>query len=332
MTPIAGYLSAIRSIVVSPAPGRPGTGARRARGAGLDRRPRGPPLAGRRRRARCARWSGRSGSSSRDGALPFWDLLRTKVAAAAVVTASDRTRGRAGCSSWRSPTSRCIDRLRLAARAPGSTCSPARPGAGKSLLIDALGLALGRAGGHVAGPARARRRARVEALFDRVPEPLIARPRGERRGDGRPRGSTTRPCTAGRLAGDHRAPRRDPRPARPAAAARRGLAARPARRVRRPRRRRGRPSRRAVERWRANRAALAELAIDPRELQRRLELLEHEAAEIDGGPASGRARRPSSPAQLAAAQHAETIASGAVDRPRRAAGRGTRRPRAGRGG
>jgi DNA repair protein RecN (Recombination protein N) len=66
-----------------------------------------------------------------------------------------------------------------------------------------------------------------------------------------------------------------------------------------------------VERWRANRAALAELAIDPRELARRVDLLEHEVTEI------GEARlRPGEAdeirARLAAAQHGEAIARGAA--------------------
>ena len=67
----------------------------------------------------------------------------------------------------------------------------------------------------------------------------------------------------------------------------------------------------AVERWRANRAALAELAIDPRELARRVDLLEHEAAEI----AAARLRPGEADeirARLAAAQHGEAIARGAA--------------------
>ena len=47
----------------------------------------------------------------------------------------------------------------------------------------------------------------------------------------------------------------------------------------------------AVERWRANRAALAELAMDPRELLRRLEILEHEASGDRGRPAAARRGR-----------------------------------------
>ena len=67
----------------------------------------------------------------------------------------------------------------------------------------------------------------------------------------------------------------------------------------------------AVERWRANRAALAELAIEPRELARRLDLLEHEATEI----AAARLRPGEADeirARLAAAQHGEAIARGAA--------------------
>ena len=66
-----------------------------------------------------------------------------------------------------------------------------------------------------------------------------------------------------------------------------------------------------VERWRANRAALAELAIDPRELARRVDLLEHEVAEIAGArlrPGEAEEIR----TRLAAAQHGEAIARGAA--------------------
>jgi DNA repair protein RecN (Recombination protein N) len=68
----------------------------------------------------------------------------------------------------------------------------------------------------------------------------------------------------------------------------------------------------AVEAWRKNEAALAELGLDPRELTRRLELQEHQAAEIAGAKL-----RPGEAAELvarlAAAQHGETIARGSVE-------------------
>ena len=201
-----------------------------------------------------------------------------------------------------------IDRLRLAL-APGLNVLTGETGAGKSLLIDALGLALGaradstlvRHGADIA---------RVEALFDRLPEPLIAT--REVSATGR---STARlddeTVTAGRLGsvtgplveihGQHDQQRlldedwqRDllddfggHGEARAAVAD-------------------------AVERWRTNRTAMAALTMDPRAILRRQELLEHEASEIAAG-----ALRPGEALeithQLAAAQHSETIASGAAD-------------------
>ena len=67
----------------------------------------------------------------------------------------------------------------------------------------------------------------------------------------------------------------------------------------------------AVERWRENRARLDAAALDPREVARRLELLEHEATEI-----AGARLRPGEAdeitARLTAAQHGEAIARGAA--------------------
>ncbi len=201
-----------------------------------------------------------------------------------------------------------IDRLRLAL-GPGLNVLTGETGAGKSLLIDALGLALGaRADStlvrHGADTAR------VEALFDRLPEPLIAV--REVAATGR---STARlddeTVTAGRLGlvtgplveihGQHDQQRlldedwqRDLLDAYGGhGGPRAGVSE-------------------AVERWRTNRSALAALSMDPRELLRRQELLEHEAVEIAaGGLRPGEAAEIT--AQLAAAQHAETIASGAVE-------------------
>jgi DNA repair protein RecN (Recombination protein N) len=200
-----------------------------------------------------------------------------------------------------------IDRLRLELGA-GLNVITGETGAGKSLLIDALGLALGSRAdtGLVRHGADT---ARVEALFDRVPEALIAV--REVAASGR---STARlddeAVTAARLAeevgplveihGQHDQQRllderwqRDlldgfggHEPLRAEMAA-------------------------AVERWRTNRAALAELAIDPREVGRRLELLEHEAAEI----AAARLRAGEADeirTRLAAAQHGEAIARGSA--------------------
>ncbi|HYO44175.1 MAG TPA: DNA repair protein RecN [Candidatus Limnocylindrales bacterium] len=200
-----------------------------------------------------------------------------------------------------------IDRLRLPLAA-GLNVLTGETGAGKSLLIDALGLATG-ARADTSLVRHGAESARVEALFDRVPEPLIAA--REVSPTGR---STARlddeTVTAGRLAiatdglveihGQHDQQRlldedwqRDlldayggHEEARAAVGA-------------------------AVDRWRANRAALAALTMDPRELLRRLEIVAHEAEEIEAGRL-----RPGEADEitrlLAAAQHGETIAQGAV--------------------
>ena len=65
-----------------------------------------------------------------------------------------------------------IERLRLELE-PGLNVLTGETGAGKSLLIDALGLALG-ARADTSLVRHGAEVARVEALFDRVPEPLIA--------------------------------------------------------------------------------------------------------------------------------------------------------------
>jgi DNA repair protein RecN (Recombination protein N) len=200
-----------------------------------------------------------------------------------------------------------IDRLRLTL-GPGLNVITGETGAGKSLLIDALGLVAG-ARADTGLIRHGAEMARVEALFDRLPEPLIAV--REVASGGR---STARlddlATTASRLAdevgplieihGQHDQQRLlDERWQRDLldafgghGTARIAMAD-------------------AVERWRANRAALAELAIDPRELARRVDLLEHEAAEIDAAklrPGEAEGIR----ARLSAAQHGEAIARGAA--------------------
>ncbi len=200
-----------------------------------------------------------------------------------------------------------IERLRLEL-APGLNVFTGETGAGKSLLIDALGLATGvRADTtlvrHGADAAR------VTALFDRVPEPLIAV--REVAVNGR---STARlddePVTAARLAdvcgalveihGQHDQQRLlDERWQRDLLDAFGGHATMRATMAD------------AVDRWRANRAALAELELDPREISRRLAVSEHETAEITAARL-----RPGEAAEirgrLEAAQHGEAIARGAA--------------------
>ena len=200
-----------------------------------------------------------------------------------------------------------IERLRLEL-APGLNVFTGETGAGKSLLIDAVGLATG-ARADTSLVRHGAETARVTALFDRLPEPLIAV--REVSISGR---STARlddeAVTAARLAdaagslveihGQNDQQRLlDERWQRDLldafgghAELRDAMAA-------------------VVDRWRANRAALAELEMDPRELTRRLELSEHEAAEIaaarlrPGEAAEIRAR-------LEAAQHGEAIARGTL--------------------
>jgi DNA repair protein RecN (Recombination protein N) len=200
-----------------------------------------------------------------------------------------------------------IDRLRLRLE-PGLNVLTGETGAGKSLLIDALGLVLGdradtslvRHGASVA---------RVEALFDRLPEPLIAirevgaggrstarlddeavtaarladvvRPLVEIHGQHEQSGLLDEPRQRDLLDafGDHEALRA-------------AMAS-------------------AVARWRANRIALEDLALDPREVERRLELLRHEVDEIATAvvrPGEVDELR----SRLAAARHGEAIARGAA--------------------
>jgi DNA repair protein RecN (Recombination protein N) len=200
-----------------------------------------------------------------------------------------------------------IDRLRLSF-ANGLNVLTGETGAGKSLVIDALGLVIGQRAdtGSIRHGAET---ARVEALFDRTPEPLIAVREVAQGGR-----STARlddvATTASRLAdevgplveihGQHEQQRlldeRRQRELLDAFGDHEALCG--AMTV-------------AVERWRANRAALAELAIEPRELARRIDLLEHEVAEIaDAGLRAGEADELRS--RLDAAQHGEAIARGAA--------------------
>ena len=200
-----------------------------------------------------------------------------------------------------------IDRLRLTLER-GLNVITGETGAGKSLLIDALGLVRGARAD--AGVIRhGAESARVEALFDRLPEPLIVVREVATGGRSSARLDDLA-TTASRLAdevgglieihGQHDQQKLlDERWQRDLldafgrhAPARAAMAD-------------------VVERWQANRAALAELAMDPRELARRVDLLEHEVGEIS------RARlRPGEAdeirTRLTAAQHGEAIARGAA--------------------
>jgi DNA repair protein RecN (Recombination protein N) len=200
-----------------------------------------------------------------------------------------------------------IERVRITFAA-GFNVLTGETGAGKSLLIDALGLALGAR----ADPGLVRHgadTARVEALFDRLPEPLVcvrevgANGRSVARVD-------DETVTAGRLASvagplveihgqrdqgrllDERWQRELLDGYGGHAAERSAVAA-------------------AVAAWRENQAALVALAIDPLELERRIALLEHEAEEIAGArlvPGEAAAIR----ARLDASRHGEAIARGSA--------------------
>jgi DNA repair protein RecN (Recombination protein N) len=200
-----------------------------------------------------------------------------------------------------------IDRLRLEFDA-GLNVITGETGAGKSLLIDALGLAMG-ARADTTLVRHGAEAARVEALFDRLPEPLIAV--RDVAASGR---STARiddaAVTAARLADEvgvivevhgqnDQGRLLDERWQRDLldgfgghGELRQAMAA-------------------TVERWRENRAALDAAAMDPREVARRLDLLEHEAAEITAArlrPGEADEIR----GRLTAAQHGEAIARGAA--------------------
>jgi DNA repair protein RecN (Recombination protein N) len=211
-----------------------------------------------------------------------------------------------------------IDRVRVSFE-PGLNVLTGETGAGKSLLIDALSLAVGaRADSTLV--RHGSDSARVEALFDRLPEPLIcvrevsAAGRSTARIDDEAVTASRLSEIAGRLVeihGQHDQQRLlDERWQRELLDSfgrlereRAEMAA-------------------AVDAWRKNQAALAELALDPRELTRRLELQDHQASEIAGarlriGEAS------EIQARLAAAQHAETIARGSVEIHEALAGEGS---------
>jgi DNA repair protein RecN (Recombination protein N) len=211
-----------------------------------------------------------------------------------------------------------IERLRISFE-PGLNVLTGETGAGKSLLIDALGLAVG-ARADTSLVRHGSDTARVEALFDRLPEPLIcvrevsAAGRSTARIDDEAATAARLVEVAGRLVeihGQHDQQRLlDERWQRELLDAFGRLES-------------GRAAvAQAVAAWRSNQAVLAELALDPRELARRLELQEHQAGEIDGANLRvGEAAEIG--AKLAAAQHAEAIARGSVEIHEALAGEGS---------
>ena len=211
-----------------------------------------------------------------------------------------------------------IEKLRITFE-PGLNVLTGETGAGKSLLIDALGLAVG-ARADTTLVRHGSETARVEALFDRLPEPLICvrevsvAGRSTARIDDEAVTAARLVETAGRLVeihGQHDQQRLlDERWQRVLLDAFGRLEG-------------GRAAvAQAVEAWRANQAILAELALDPRELARRLELQEHQAGEIAAAKLRiGEAAEIG--AKLAVAQHAEAIARGSVEIYEALAGEGT---------
>ena len=211
-----------------------------------------------------------------------------------------------------------IERLTISIE-PGLNVLTGETGAGKSLLIDALGLAIG-ARADTSLVRHGSEQARVEALFDRLPEPLIcvrevtAGGRSTARVDDEAATAARLADVAGRLVeihGQHDQQRLlDERWQRELLDAFGRLEAERAAMAA------------AVDAWRTNQAALAELSLDPRELARRLELQEHQASEIgDAGLRVGEAAELR--ARLAAAQNSEAIARGSMEIYEAVAGEGS---------
>ena len=125
VTPIAAYLSAIRSVVGQPAPDRPLHGRRRARGARLDRRPRGHPRSRSATSSRCAAVERPIRLIEPAGRAAVLGPAPPQGGAAAVVT-GERARGPPPRAD-RSTDLALIDRLRLTLDGRASTSSPARP-------------------------------------------------------------------------------------------------------------------------------------------------------------------------------------------------------------
>jgi DNA repair protein RecN (Recombination protein N) len=241
------------------------------------------------------------------GADPSLALAHASLDAAADVTAA-RPMAAGRLAELAVHDLALIEKLRISFE-PGLNVLTGETGAGKSLLIDALGLAVG-ARADTSLVRHGSDSARVEALFDRLPEPLIcvrevsAAGRSTARIDDETVTAARLAGVAGRLVeihGQHDQQRLlDERWQRELLDAFGGLEAERA------------ATAAAVDAWRQNQAALAELTLDPRELARRLELQEHQLGEITGAKLRvGEAAEIRS--RLSSAQHAESIARGSSE-------------------
>jgi DNA repair protein RecN (Recombination protein N) len=200
-----------------------------------------------------------------------------------------------------------IDRLQLVLE-PGLNVLTGETGAGKSLIIDALGLALG-ARADLSLVRHGADAARVEASFERDPAPLVATRELSAAGRSVAR-LEDQPVTAARLAevagplveihGQNDQSRLlDERWQRDLLDVFGGLTDARAEVAR------------AVEAWAQNQAALRELSIDPREAARRIDLLRHEVEEIAGARLrDGEVEEIKG--RLEASRHGEAIARGAA--------------------
>ena len=231
VTPIAAYLSAIRSVVVSPPAGRALPGRRRLRGARLGRRPRGPARSRSATSSRSTPWSDRSGSSNRrapsrsgTSSATRWSCCRRDRRRGSGTGGPPARADRHGPRPHRPAASAARGRPERPDRRDRGRQEPAhrcpRTGARCPCRHDAGPPRVGRRAGRgtvrpPAGAAHRRPRGHDRRAFHGAP--------GRRHGH---RGA------AGRRG---RSARRDPRPARPGPPARRALAARPARRLGRPR-------------------------------------------------------------------------------------------------
>ena len=329
VTPIAGYLSAIRSVVVEPEPGRALPGRRRARGARLASMAARTSRRGRRRRRGARRGAADPPRRAR-GRAALLGPAPPQGGAAAVVSSRRPGAGRLELDA--SPT--CADRAAAARARAGAQRHHRRDRGRQEPAHRCAGAGHRGAGRHErsSGTAPTPRASRRSSTA--LPGAADRRPRGRARAAARPPASTTRPSPppgsptiAGPLVeihGQHDQQRLlDERWQRDLLDAFGGHGEL-----------RAADGRRRCARWRANRRRWRELAIDPRELDppagartstrpprsRRRSLRPGEAEEIRAPPR----RRPSTARRSPAA--GADAARGARRRRRRCPRRGWRSP------